>query len=174
MRNAIFFSEKYFITFLSITATSRTVIEQTKSDILCAVKWWMLTLKHNKHTTVHTHFIALHITTKFCPALLHTHFSPQKNKVIRPTPANTKLRQVSFLFCCAAEVWTPKTWILFTQMVCEKTYRWIFCYKVLNGKGIFKLPSLTLSVLFFPCMNQLLQFKRKKTWLNQNVYFGFT
>ena len=56
----------------------RTVNEQTAADILCAVKRWMLTVRHNKHITVHINFFAPHITTNFCPAVLCTYFLPRK------------------------------------------------------------------------------------------------
>jgi len=54
--------DRYYIHFLYATATSSTVTQRTKANIMCVLKCWMLTLRHNKHKTVHIHFIAPHIT----------------------------------------------------------------------------------------------------------------
>ena len=79
----------------------QTVTEQTAADILCAVKCWMIILSHNKPITVHMHFIALHITTKLCPALPHTHILPGKSGFSDdPKQHKIKIHQFSPLLTC--------------------------------------------------------------------------
>jgi hypothetical protein len=134
----------------------RTVTERTATDILWAVKCWMITLRHNKPTIAHKHFIAPHITTKLCPAVLHTHLLPGKS--VASTAASqhqVKIHQFSPLLpyrtVDAQHLnyhYTDGLW---------KTYCWFFGYKLLNGNEIFDLFSLNFSVCFFPFTSQVLQ-----------------
>ena len=39
----------HFIRSVNVTGTSRTVTNQTKSNILCSEKWWILILGPNEH-----------------------------------------------------------------------------------------------------------------------------
>jgi hypothetical protein len=110
------FQCRAFPLFCSWEATYRRVTEQAKANILCAVKYLMLTLWHSKHITVRIHVIVPHITPKLCPALLHAYLLPRKYSV-RLTPASTKLRYISFHLCWHAQLWTPNTWLLVIQKV---------------------------------------------------------
>jgi hypothetical protein len=148
----------------------RTVTERTATDILCAVKCWMITLRHNKPTTALKHFIAPHITTN-CVRLYSIHIFFQENLLLRLPPASTKLRCTSFHRCWRTELWTPNTWILIIQTDYEKTYCWFFGYKLLNGNEIFDLSSLNFSVPFSPSHHKC--YNKKENWIFIDPTFVF-
>jgi len=63
----------YFIRSVQFVPKSMTITEQTKADILCAVKCCVLAVRHNKHIAVHANCAAPHATSFLCLAVLDTY-----------------------------------------------------------------------------------------------------
>jgi len=82
----------YFIRSVYVAATCRTVTEETKEDIVCAVN----AVRHNKPISVHKQFLPTHITPNLCPALLQTNLLPVKYCAsAEPSQHQVKIHQFS-------------------------------------------------------------------------------
>jgi hypothetical protein len=147
----------YFIGSVYVTATSRAVTEQTKAGILCAVKCWMLTLKHNKHITAPYATPVLSGTTGCTSCVwensrISADTSQQHVNLLQPLPLFTWR-------CAGTQTLTSR----YTDGISNDTFDDLFIYKILNFTVPFNLWPLTLSVFEQHFKVQQMRFSIRRT-----------